>query len=106
MKTNKEIRGLANKFLESDFTKNVLTLMTGTVIAQLIPLVVAPILSRIYTPAEFGRFALYLSIIQILGAIANGRYELAIVLPKEKREGVQLTLLSISVTIFVSFITL
>ncbi len=80
--------------------------MTGTALAQLIPLLIAPVLSRIYSPTEFGRLALYLSIVQILGSAANGRYELAIVLPKERKEGVQLTLISILITVGVSFFSL
>lgn len=106
MKIKEVIRHIKNSLSRSDFLRNVLTLMTGTALAQLIPLLIAPILSRIYTPAEFGRLALYLSIVQILGSVANGRYELAIVLPKEKKKGVQLTLLSIVITICVSFLSL
>tara|TARA_R110001592_G_C13189189_1_gene752153 strand:+ start:4331 stop:5632 length:1302 start_codon:yes stop_codon:yes gene_type:complete len=106
MKKNKIFLFIIEKLNKSDFSKNVFTLVTGTAIAQIIPLLVAPILSRIYTPQEFGRLALYMSIVQILGAIANGRYELAIVLPKEKKKGVQLTILSISISIIVSIIVL
>ena len=74
--------------------------------AQLIPVMIAPILSRIYSPEEFGRLALYLAIIQILGSLSTGRYELAILLPKEEKRGVQLTLISIFFTVVVSFISL
>jgi O-antigen/teichoic acid export membrane protein len=38
---------------KSEFSKNVLTLMTGTTIAQAIPIAISPILIRIYTPKEF-----------------------------------------------------
>jgi len=44
--------------LKSEFAKNVLTLMTGTTIAQAIPIAISPILTRIYTPEDFGVFAL------------------------------------------------
>ncbi|WKB82828.1 oligosaccharide flippase family protein [Cellulophaga lytica] len=106
MKSKKVINSLKNKFSKSEFSKNVFTLISGTAIAQLIPLLIAPILSRIYTPEDFGRLALYLSIVQILGSIANGRYELAIILPKEKEKGVQLTILSILITICLSIVFL
>lgn len=106
MKIKEGIKIIKSKFFQSDFIRNVLTLMTGTALAQLIPLMIAPVLSRIYSPAEFGRLALYMSIVQILGAVANGRYELAIVLPKERMEGVQLTLVSIMITIGVSLFSL
>ena len=43
---------------KSEFAKNVLTLMTGTTIAQAIPIAISPILTRLYTPEDFGVFAL------------------------------------------------
>ena len=44
--------------LKSEFTKNVLTLMTGTTIAQAIPIAISPILTRLYSPEDFWIFAL------------------------------------------------
>ena len=54
--------------------------MTGTTIAQAIPIAISPILTRIYTPEDFGIFALYLSILGLVAVIVTGRYEVAIVL--------------------------
>ena len=45
--------------LKSEFSRNVLTLMTGTTIAQAIPIAISPILTRNYTSEDFGVFALY-----------------------------------------------
>jgi len=39
---------------KGEFSKNVLTLMTGTTIAQAIPVAISPILTRLYTPEDFG----------------------------------------------------
>ncbi len=49
-------------FPKGEFTRNVLTLMTGTTIAQAIPIAISPILTRIYTPQDFGVYALFVSI--------------------------------------------
>lgn len=86
---------------KSEFAKNVLTLMTGTTIAQAIPIAVTPILTRIYTPEDFGIFALFLAITAITGAIANAQYEKAIVLPEKDEDA--LSLLSLSVIISTIF---
>ena len=51
--------------LKSEFTRNVLTLMTGTTIAQAIPIAINPILTRLYTPEDFGVFALFIAITSI-----------------------------------------
>ncbi|QLK87927.1 hypothetical protein E3U36_07160 [Arsenophonus endosymbiont of Aphis craccivora] len=68
---------------QTEFARNVVTLMTGTTIAQAIPIAISPLLTRIYTPKDFGVLALFISIIAILGSIANARYELAIMLPEK-----------------------
>ena len=94
---------MARKIVNSEFGKNVLTLMTGTTIAQLIPLLLTPVLTRLFSPEEFGLFAFYLSLITFLGVISAGRYEQAIVLPKEDKEAVNILVLSLFILLaFVS----
>ena len=90
---------------KSEFSRNVLTLMTGTTIAQAIPIAISPILTRIYTPEDFGMFALYMSVASIISVIATGRYELAIMLPKKDEDAVNIVALSIIISFFVSFIS-
>ena len=87
---------------KSEFSRNVLTLMTGTTIAQAIPIAISPILTRLYSPSEFGIFALYMSIASLLSVIATGRYELAIMLPKKKTDALNIVILSLVITITIS----
>jgi len=44
--------------------------MSETIIAQSIPIFVTPILTRIYSPFEFGLFALYISIYSVIATIS------------------------------------
>jgi O-antigen/teichoic acid export membrane protein len=90
---------------KSEFTRNVLTLMTGTTIAQAIPIAISPILTRIYTPQDYGIVALYMSIATIASIIATGRYEMAIMLPKKDTDAINILLLSIGITFLMSFIS-
>jgi len=55
-------------------------------------------IGKLYNPAAFGILALYVSIATILGAVACGRYELAIMLPKKDREAANLFWLSTAIT--------
>lgn len=89
---------------KSEFSKNVLTLMTGTTIAQAIPIAISPVLTRIYTPEEFGVFALYLSIIMLFSSVVAGKYELSILIPKHEKDAKSLVLLSISISFIVSLV--
>ena len=91
---------------KSEFSRHVLTLMTGTTIAQAIPIAISPILTRIYTPEDFGVFALYMSTASIISVVATGRYELAIMLPKKDEDAINIVALSIIISFFVSLISL
>jgi O-antigen/teichoic acid export membrane protein len=90
----------------SDFTKNVLVVFTGTTIAQSLPLAISPILTRLYTPVDFGVFALFFSITNLLGSIATLRYELAIVLPETEKEATAVETLCYVVTVGLSALML
>ena len=90
----------------SEFSKNVLILMSGTTIAQAIPIAISPILTRIYTPEDFGVFALYMSVTSILSVVVTGRYELAIMLPKKDEDAKYVLYLSLILTLIISGVTL
>lgn len=79
--------------------------MTGTTIAQAIPVLISPILSRIYTPEDFGVFALFMSIVAVIGVIATGRYELAIMLPDKQKSAFNILILCILLSLITSVLT-
>lgn len=80
--------------MSSKFNRNVLTLATGVSIGQAIPIVISPVLTRLYTPEDFGILALFLSISTLVSVIASGRYEQAIMLPEDQTEALQLSIIS------------
>lgn len=80
--------------------------MTGTTIAQVIPVMVSPILTRIYTPEDFGVFALFISISMILASIANARYDMSIMLPRRDINSVNLLILGIIISFFFTILFL
>jgi O-antigen/teichoic acid export membrane protein len=80
--------------------------MTGTTIAQAIPIAISPILTRIYTPEDFGVFALFVAIVSTFGSIVNAKYELAIMLPKKDEDAINIVALSFILTIVISSILL
>ena len=83
------------KYLKpSESSKNILTLMSGTVLAQAIPIAITPILSRIYTEEDSGLLALYVSVATIVSVVATGRYEMAILLPRKDEDAINVAALS------------
>lgn len=90
---------------KSSFAGDVLKLVTGTTFAQLLAILAAPVLTRLYAPDAFGILALFTSITGILGVIACLRYELAIMLPEKDEEAANLLGVSLTFVVIVSLLT-
>lgn len=76
------LRRIRDLIRKSPTAKHVSTLLSGTVIAQLLALVTAPLISRLYSPTEIGVYTLFTSVVATVVAVAGLRYDLGIVLPK------------------------
>lgn len=87
---------------KSEFSRNVLTLMTGTTIAQAIPIAISPILTRIYSPQDFGIFALFLAIVGFFSVVSSARYEQALLVPREDEDAINIFALGFLINIFIS----
>jgi O-antigen/teichoic acid export membrane protein len=94
------------KFVISDFLKNVVTLISGTTLAQIISLAIYLVITRIYDPDDLGVFALFMSIIAITVILASAKYELAIMLPARDEDSINLVALSGLLSIGISLVLL
>ncbi len=88
--------------LKSEYSKNIVSLLSGNALAQAIPIAISPILTRVYTPQDFGVVALFGSITMLLGSIINAQYESAIVLPKKHDDAYSIASLSLFIAIVFS----
>lgn len=86
---------MLNNILKNNLVKQTSILASGTIIAQIIGLIATPILSRFYTPDDFGLFGSILTIAAILSTVSSLKYEMAIVLTSNKTETRGLLALSI-----------
>jgi len=84
---------------KSELLKNTSILVSGTAVAQLIPILLQPILRRYYTPDIFGAYSVYLSLVGILAIISSFKYELAIILPRKDKEAVNIFFLTILINL-------
>lgn len=66
------------------------TLLTGSVVAHALPLLLGPLLARLYSPAEFGQFALLWALATNLAVVACARYEFALPLEVDARGAARL----------------
>ena len=95
-----------SSFKRRGLVGNILTLVAGTTVAHAISVLISPILTRLFSPEEFGEFALYMSIVSVSSVVVTGRYELAIILPKCEKDALRIMMLSLILTFFISIILL
>lgn len=88
------------------YASDIIKLVSGTTFAQILTVLASPVLTRLFTPKDFGIFTLYLSILDILTVVACLRYELAIMLPKEDGEAANLFTASLFFTTLISLLTI
>lgn len=100
------IKEFIRKIKKNSFVMQVATLMSGTALSQGILFAATPLLTRLYTPEEFGIFSLYLAIIAPISMVSAWRYDVAIMLPKDNEDAKALLTLSIFLNIFTSLLTL
>ena len=86
------------------FARNVAVLAGGTALGQAIVVLASLILTRLYTPEDFGVLAVYSSLLGILSVIASLRYELAIPLPEKEEDATAVTVLSLVIVLGMSFL--
>lgn len=71
-----------------NFAGQVMTLSSGTFLAQLAGFVLVPVFSRIFLPEHFGAAAVFDSLASVLGVVICLRYELSIMLPRDEDDAV------------------
>ena len=95
---------MIQRIRNSQFVKNIALLLSGNIIGQLISILASILLTRLYSPNDFAVLAYFLTITGIISVIAGGRYELAIMLPKENVKANALYLISIIFTVTFTFL--
>ncbi len=64
----------------------VLTLLAGGVLAQALPLLLGPWLTRLFSPASFGLYHLFAAVAANLAVVACARYEFALPMSRDEAE--------------------
>ena len=75
-----------NRYRYDSLIKGFSFLFSGTAITQIVTLFLAPILTRLYTPVEFGINSIFISILTIFGVVVTLRLNIAISITKVKSD--------------------
>lgn len=87
------------------FIRAVSVLAGGTAASQLLLLLAAPFLTRLYTPEDFGLLAVFAGLLALISVASCLRYELAIPLPEDEKEAVNIAFLCLILVIASSLLT-
>ncbi len=96
---------LRKLIFKSDFTRNVAVMMSGNGLALIFPFLVAPLISRIYSPDDFAGFELFVKIAMLVSSVASLRFEIAILLPKKQSEADDLFKLCIKILLIATVVS-
>lgn len=89
------LRRLQDLLARRPFLKNVSIMLTGSAGGQMVSILLSPILTRLYSPQQFGILSIYSALLAILVVVASLRYELA--LPLVRREEDAITLMAVCI---------
>ena len=95
-------RPLLARLRDSSFVKNMLVVMSGTVAAQLLTLALLPVVSRLFSPSDFGVYGAFNALLTVIAAAATLHYAEAAMLTKRREDATHLFFLAFVSTSTVS----
>ncbi len=93
-----------SRLKSSVFYKNIAIVAGGNIAAKLIGILFTPVITRLYSPADFGVYNIFISIIGITGSLATLRYAVAIPIVKDERTSDNVLKLCFSITFVLSLL--
>jgi O-antigen/teichoic acid export membrane protein len=95
------IKNKVNQIRNSHFLKNIMAAFTGVAAAQIITFLSMPIITRLYSPQDFGLLAAFTSLIGIIAPIVTLSYSNAISMPKSNKSAMSIASLCIFCAIII-----
>lgn len=93
------------RMASSDSVTGAARLAGGTAAGQIILVGVSPILTRLYSPSDFGSLAIFVSLVGLVIVISAGGYHYAIMLPDKDDDATVVTGLSLVIVGLTSVVT-
>ncbi|WP_115009613.1 lipopolysaccharide biosynthesis protein [Synechococcus sp. N5] len=86
-------------------SRNVLKLVKGSAGSQIFSVAAIPLLTRLYSPENFGIVAVLSSILSVLNVVSSLRYELAISVPEDEDDAIALVWLCFVLVLISTLLT-
>ncbi len=85
---------IAERVAGSAFARGSLWTIAGNGTGHLVVVATAPLLSRLYTPADYGAYGAFLAVLMMVVSVAGLRYEIAVPVPASEAVAVRLALVA------------
>ncbi|MGD8450564.1 MAG: lipopolysaccharide biosynthesis protein [Phycisphaerae bacterium] len=98
-----KLRGLVERVIPmGPFARSVAVVGGGTGLGYGIVLAASPIVTRLYSPTDFGVFGVYMSIVAMALIVISWRYELAIPAPEDDNRAANVLVLALTLVVCMS----
>ncbi len=87
-KLNKKIEG-------SPFVKNILLITGGAAFSQVLNMVFSPLITRLYSPEEYGILSVYIAVLGALSFVGTFNYEMGIPIADDDEKAINVLILSL-----------
>lgn len=94
-----------DRLFASQLMKHLAILTSGAALAQVVGVLAAPVLSRLYSPEEFGHFGTLMAIAGVVTVVGSLKYEMALVVEQDERKVVALQFLCFYVLLAVTMLS-
>lgn len=98
--------GKIKKIISTKSIRSVATLASATAGGQLVLVLASPLLTRLYTPEQFGVLAIFSSMLGVIVVVSSLRYELAIPLPRSQQNGESLLSIALGINVLCAALVL
>jgi len=104
LKTQNIIEKYREKIKSNIFFQNIAVVAGGNVTAKLIGIIAAPVITRLYTPEDYGVFSIFISTIGIAGSLATLRYAVTIPIARQEKLAENILKLCFLITLSLSLL--
>lgn len=91
---------------EKSSYRKIFILFSSQTIAQMLPLLAAPFVSRLFGPEDFGMLAIFISLSELIGSASTLRLEMAVPASDNFREAIIISIISFCFSFIISLISL
>lgn len=89
---------------KNKFNRNVIMITSGTAVSQIITMIVSPLITRLYSPTDYGVLTVYASVLGMISLIGALSYDSAIPIAEDDTKAMNILVLSMGIIIFLTFI--